>query len=222
MLFKQPLIDAAIAYEVSHFIFSSVDRGGPGWSEENPTQVPHFVSKHHIEIYLRGKAAIYSKNMHWTILRPVCFMDNLTPDFKGRGFASMWASLDDIPLQLVSVRDIGLFAARAFNDEEVYSGWTITLAGDDLTYKEGKQIFKLTLGCDMPETFEFVGPMKRKMSKEAGLMFKYFETDGFGGNIDELREEEPRLQDFAAWLSESSGFAGIRREKVDVFDSEDY
>jgi len=39
------LIDAAIANDVKHFVYSSVDRGGPSQSEVDATDVPHFISK---------------------------------------------------------------------------------------------------------------------------------------------------------------------------------
>jgi uncharacterized protein YbjT (DUF2867 family) len=45
------LITAAAAHGVEHFVFSSVDRGGDEKSWENPTDVPHFVSKHNSESF---------------------------------------------------------------------------------------------------------------------------------------------------------------------------
>jgi uncharacterized protein YbjT (DUF2867 family) len=39
------LIDAAVAHDVKHFVYTSVDRGGPDKSDFNATDVPHFVSK---------------------------------------------------------------------------------------------------------------------------------------------------------------------------------
>lgn len=39
------LVDAAIAHEVKHFVYTSVDRGGPVQSESNATDIPHFISK---------------------------------------------------------------------------------------------------------------------------------------------------------------------------------
>ncbi|KAI0479115.1 hypothetical protein GGR56DRAFT_633534 [Xylariaceae sp. FL0804] len=46
--------------------------------------------------------------MHYTILRPTAFMDNLNPTSPfGAAFASMWYTMPaDKKLQLVSVRDI--------------------------------------------------------------------------------------------------------------------
>jgi uncharacterized protein YbjT (DUF2867 family) len=41
----QNMVDAALAHGVKHFVFSSVDRGGPDQSDVDATDVPHFVSK---------------------------------------------------------------------------------------------------------------------------------------------------------------------------------
>jgi uncharacterized protein YbjT (DUF2867 family) len=135
-----PIIDAAIKNNVKHFVFTSVDRGGAGKSEDNPTAIEHFASKHRIEKYLKEKNEAAGSKMDITILRPVCFMDNLTPDFMGKGFASMWKGVGEKPLQMISVHDIGVFGARAFRDPEAYKGRAITLAGDSLTLEQGKKV----------------------------------------------------------------------------------
>ena len=199
-----PMIDEALKNGVEHFVFTSVDRGGPVKSEGNPTNIPHFASKYRIEEQLKKKSA--GTKMGWTILRPVAFMDNFVPGFQGKVFASMWADLGDKPLQLIATRDIGIFAAKAFANPEKYKGEAIALAGDELNLKQAKEVFKQSLGYDMPETFGFVGSAVRFMVKEMGLMFSWFKTDGYQAGIPELRKEEPTLQDFGTWLKESSAF----------------
>ncbi|TVY83967.1 Nitrogen metabolite repression protein nmr [Lachnellula suecica] len=201
-----PLIDAAIKNGVEHFVFTSVERGGDDASEKNPTNIPHFASKHRIEKYMKEQIAAKGSKMEWTILRPVAFMDNLTPNFMGKGFASMWAGVGDKPLQLISCRDIGVFGARAFIDPEAYKGRAISLAGDALTLQQGKEVFKDAVGYPMPETFGFVGSGIKFMSKEMGTMFQWFKDVGYGVDIPALRKEEPQLQDFGTWLKQSSGF----------------
>jgi len=65
------LVDEAIKTGVEHFVYSSVERGGDVESWNNPTPIPHFRSKYHIEHYLQRQAAKYEGKMGWTILRPV-------------------------------------------------------------------------------------------------------------------------------------------------------
>jgi uncharacterized protein YbjT (DUF2867 family) len=189
---------------VKHLVFSSVDRGGAGKSENNPTNIPHFASKHRIEGVLKQKSS--ESKMKWTILRPVAFMDNLTADFSGKAFASIWGCLEDKPLQLISVHDIGVFVARSFEDLEAYKWRAISLAGDELRLVQGKKVFKESLGYEMPETFGIVGTAIRYMVKEVGTLFAWFKYEGYGADISALRKEEPTLQNFGTWLKESSQF----------------
>ena len=51
------LVDENIKRGVQHFVYASVERGGDERSWENPTDVPHFISKHRIEHYLRDRTA---------------------------------------------------------------------------------------------------------------------------------------------------------------------
>ena len=108
--------------------------------------------------------------------------------------------------ELISCRDIGLFAARAFISPEAYNGKAITLAGDELNIEQARKVFKDTLGDPLPETFGFVGAGIKWMSKEMGTMFAWFKDVGYGADIPALRKEEPQLQDFSQWLKETSGF----------------
>jgi nucleoside-diphosphate-sugar epimerase len=66
------MVDGALAAGVKFFVYTSVERGGNDKSYDNPTNVPHFISKHNIEHHLVENAG---DKMQWTILRPVAFMD---------------------------------------------------------------------------------------------------------------------------------------------------
>ncbi len=80
------LVDAALAHgSVKQFVYTSADRGGPR-SSSDPTNVPHFISKYHIEKHLINKAQ--GTNMGYTFFRPVAFMENLTKDFGGENCCS--------------------------------------------------------------------------------------------------------------------------------------
>jgi uncharacterized protein YbjT (DUF2867 family) len=50
------LLDMSIAHGVKHFVFASVDREGSQLSDQTPTSVPHFTSKHRSEVYLKERA----------------------------------------------------------------------------------------------------------------------------------------------------------------------
>lgn len=118
----------------------------------------------------------------------------------------MWAGLGSKPLQLVATRDIGLFAARAFEKPKEYQGRAVSLAGDELSLEQGKGVFRKEMGFEMPETWGFVGSGIKMASREMGTMFDWFGEEGYGADIKKLREEEPKVMDFATWLREESGF----------------
>lgn len=200
-----PFIDAAVAHGVKHIVFSSVDRGGDERSWKNPTNVKHFYQKHNIELYLRDKG-LATDSFTWTILRPVAFMDNMNPGFFCSVFTAMWdaALSPTTKLQLVSVRDIGLFASKALRQPERWAGKAVSLAGDELTLEETKERFRKVTGRELPQAWRIVGKGMLWAIKELGDMFRFFEEEGYGADIAALSAEEPNLQDFETWLKESS------------------
>ncbi|KAK5634188.1 hypothetical protein RRF57_009902 [Xylaria bambusicola] len=203
----KPLITAAAKHGVKHFVYSSVERGGDERSWENPTDVPHFITKHNVEHHLR-KTCAENPSMKYTILRPVAFMDNLNPT-SGFGpiMASMWRTMPlDTKLQMVSVRDIGVFAVNALLHPEKYMNRALGLAGDELTLLDARSIYRKVSGSQLPQAWTIVGYGMRWAIKELGRMFNFFEKEGYGVDIQKLRAEEPRLQDFETWLKEDSTF----------------
>jgi hypothetical protein len=198
------LVDAALANNVEMFVYSSVDRGGDKVSYNTPTPIPHFISKHNIEHHLVDSAG---SKMKYTILRPVAFMENLTPDFMGKGFATMWSvAVKEKPLQVVATSDIGHLAGQAFLSPEKYAGKSYSLAGDDLTFAEAQKVFKSKLGFEMPMTFGFLASGMLWAIGEVGTMFRWFYTDGYGADIKALREHHPELLSFGDWLVKESKF----------------
>ena len=199
------LIDAAIKYEVSHFVYSSVDRGGDA-SEFNATDVAHFVTKYEIEKHLIQQTR--RTNMTYTILRPVAFMENLRPNQFGRTFATMWAGIGDKKLQLVSVKDIGVFAAQAFATPETdeYKNQAVSLAGDELTQKEANEVFWNVMGRPMPMSYEFLAALLQTMLPEIKTMFNWFKNVGYKADIHHCKMLNTGMLDLGTYLKEESGF----------------
>ncbi|KAK7751352.1 hypothetical protein SLS62_006758 [Diatrype stigma] len=134
----QELVKHAISAGVSHFVYSSVERGGDEASWDNPTPIPHFQSKYRIERYLRDATApgTLGERMGWTILRPVAFMDNLVPSFPNKVFmAAMHNWMGNKSNQWIATSDIGIFAAKAFTEPELWNQRAVGLAGDELAFK---------------------------------------------------------------------------------------
>ncbi|RYO79654.1 hypothetical protein DL762_008058 [Monosporascus cannonballus] len=195
------LVDAALSNKVKFFVYSSVDRGGER-SFDNPTVVPHFISKHNVEHHLVDSAR--TTDMQWTILRPTALMENFTPDFGTKVTATAWrVAVKEKPLQLISIRDIGWFAAQAFMRPGDFAGRAISLAGDELTLSQANAVFKSKVGHEMPETFRFLARLLLWYSAEFGNMFRWFYTDCYGAEIKALKAEHPGLLSLSAWLDQS-------------------
>jgi len=199
-------IDAAVSHGVKHIVFSSVDRGGDEKSWRNPTAVKHFYQKHAVELHLREASLPASAGFTWTILRPVAFMDNMNPGFFCSAFTAMWAGAlsPATKLQLVSVRDIGVFASKALREPERWAGRAVSLAGDEMTLDEAREHFRNVTGKELPQAWGVLGKGMLWAIGELGAMFKFFEEEGYGADIPALSGEEPSLQDFETWLRESS------------------
>lgn len=200
-----PLIDAAVAHGVKHVVFTSVDRGGDDKSWTNPTTIKHFLAKHNVEIHLRDKADKEAGAFTWTILRPVAFLDNMEPGMFCSMFTAMWAASlsPQTKLQLVAVRDIGVFAAMALSEPAKWSGRAVGLAGDELTLDEARDKFAKMTGKQLPQSWAILAKAVLWGVKEVGDMFTFFEKEGYGVDIEARRREAPML-DFEAWLKEES------------------
>jgi len=199
------LVDAAAANGVKHFVFTSADRGVH--SDTDGTVVPHFQSKFNIENHLKAVAA-KSGQMDWTIIRPVAFMENLSQDFIGKAFATIWELNGvDRKLQLVSTVDVGILAADAFKNQEKYTSKALNLATDSLSPNEAKAIFRRVVGQEMPTTYHFVGRLlKWMLHKQLGIMFQWFVDVGFAADPNQYKMEFPEMQGFEKWLQQSSAW----------------
>lgn len=206
------LIDEALKNNVQHFVYTSVDRQGDH-SWENPTNIPHFISKHNIELHLRDSCETANREgrgkMTWTILRPVAFLEGFQKGFMGSIFNSTFKlMLKDRPLQFVATADIGHFAAESFIHPSEYAGRAITLAGDEVTFQQAKDMFERKTGETFPEGHWIFGWLLTWLVKEVGLMFQWFFDEGYKCDIQALRKEWPGLLDMETWLEKESPWKG--------------
>jgi uncharacterized protein YbjT (DUF2867 family) len=201
------LIDESIKEGVTHFVYSSVDRGGNEQSFETGTPIPHFQTKLTIEQHLLEKAGKDGERMGWTILRPVAFMDNLEPGMKTKVFlAALRDTLKGKSLQWVSCEDIGLFGAKAFREHSKWNARAEGLAGSELTFDEMSGCFERVIGSPVPVAYSFMGSALMWTVTELNLMITWFATGGYGVDVARLKKEEPQLCDFETWLSQRSGW----------------
>lgn len=176
---------------VQHFVYSSVG------SAHRKTGIPHFENKWRIEETIRGLRF----HSH-VILRPVFFMENLlTPGFL-HGDTISAALRPQTVLQMIAVRDIGRYGARAFTDAARLNRREIDIAGDALTMPQAAQA--LSAGLGRPIGFVSV-PIEdvRKNSEDFALMLEWFERVGYDVDIPALERELgiPATR-FAAWAAQ--------------------
>ncbi|KAG4437814.1 hypothetical protein IFR05_006701 [Cadophora sp. M221] len=199
------LVDASLKYGIKTFVYSSVDRGGSK-SDSSPTNIPHFISKHNIEQHLFEKTK--GASMSYTVLRPVAFFENLAPGFIGKVFPSSWQMVlgKNKKLQLIATSDIGFFGAEAFLKPDEYWNKKLSLAGDELTFDQFRDIFEKQTGGNLPMTFTLIAGVLNRMVKELGYMFKWFRDVGYGADIPTLKTMNPDLKDFKTWLATESAW----------------
>jgi uncharacterized protein YbjT (DUF2867 family) len=142
-----------------------------------------------------------------TFLRLVFFMDNFAtftrPSIVHGEVVVSLALRPETPLRMVATRDIGVFAAIAFDQRGRFLGKRLGIAGDELT---GPQIAEnLGRACGLPARFERVPDERmRAIDPEVARMFEWFnERFGEGApgrpNLATLRDYHPGLMTLLDW-----------------------
>ena len=134
------------------------------------------------------------------------FFENITPDFMGKVFNVTWKKMGAKKLQFLSTQDIGYFGALAFQKPEQWHNRAISLAGDELTFAEGNEIFRSEFGTNLPTTFGIVFTLLRLLVKPMDKFMDWCDEVGPRADIDSVKSIHPGLQDFRKWLSEGSMF----------------
>lgn len=201
------LVAESIKQGVSHFVQSTVDRGGDERSYDNETDVPHFASKYRLEHYLLDEVAKAGGKMTWTLLRPVAFYDNFAPGFPARVFVTALKNhLGDKPLQFVATKDIGVFGAKALleADSPTYKNKAISLAGDSVSVDQIVEGFNAVSSSAPAPTFSILGSALTWGVAEMGHMIRWFAREGYGADIDKCKKLHPGMMDLRTWVAQSN------------------
>jgi uncharacterized protein YbjT (DUF2867 family) len=188
------LADAAARAKVEHFVYSSVH------SADKHTGIPHFESKWQIE------AHIHSLGLPATILRPVFFMENFRtffpPALENNVYVIRVPVKPATPLALISVADIGAFAAVAFANPAQYIRHALEIGGDVLTMPEA--VGKMHAHFRKHFTFE-QQPIEeiRAASADLARMFEWLDQVGQKLDLADLRRRHPQLMSLQDWLARS-------------------
>ncbi|MEV4509948.1 NmrA/HSCARG family protein [Dactylosporangium sp. NPDC049525] len=186
------VVDLVHERGAGHLVYSSINGADAG------SGIPYYDSKARIE------ARIRSLGVPATILRPVSFMDNFAtysrPAVQDGRLVVGLAVRPDLPMQLICVRDIGAFAALAFQQPGTYLGRTLSIAGDALTPPEIAATFGRLSG--LPARAQQT-PIERIRGFDPQLaqMFAFFnEHPAEPVDLPPLRAAHPGLQRLETWL----------------------
>jgi len=180
---------------VKHLVFSSVA------AADQNSGVPHFGSKFEIEGAIKASGI-----PSWTILRPTTYMDNLSSEagFKrAMGLGMFGSLLQGKSVQMIAVQDIGWFAARALEDPKGWDKKVITLAGDDLTVEQMKDVYAKVQGSRPWAAWIPAAVFGMMLPTDLMLMFKFFKDRGFDADISAARRMHPGLHTFEQYLLEN-------------------
>ena len=182
----------------AHIVYSSV------LGSDQKTGIPHFESKYELEEYLKnGK-------FKFTILRPGSFYENhlfprVAKDIrKGKYISPL--NLQTVQ-QMIGVNDIGKIAVEVMRNSTAYEGKIISLATDEKSIEEVKDIFSKVMGQPMIYK-KLPGIIARLfMGKDVAKMFKFFNANDFKilEDIVSLRNEFGIEGDFESWAADHFG-----------------
>ncbi|MCO5995399.1 NmrA/HSCARG family protein [Actinoallomurus rhizosphaericola] len=185
--------DAAAHAGVAHLVYSSV--GGA----ERSTGVPHFESKWNIEQHIQ------KLGLPATVLRPTMFYDvfhDIGPRLvNGELVLGLWLR-PETAVQVIATRDIGVFAADAFDDPDGWLGRQVEIASDELTGPRMAEAFERVSG--IPTRYQ-EQPIERlrAVREDLATMFDWFEREGYRADLPRLRSMRPDLTTLEAWLRDN-------------------
>lgn len=184
------VVEAARRSDVKHLVYSSVA------SADQRTGIPHFDSKFQIEEHIRRTG------VHFSILRPVFFMENWLG--MRQTIESGTLSLPLKPttrLQMIAVDNIGGVVATAFEHSGKWQDRTFELAGDELSMAELAQVFTRASGREVQYVQAPWDEFEKQAGKEMTLMYRWFEETGYHVDISAVRQEYASLMTFEQWIN---------------------
>lgn len=182
------ILDAALAAQVPHLVFSSVA------DADQHTGIPHFDSKAMVE------AALAQSGLSYTIVGPSYFYDNMLGGLDAIKAGVFELPLPaDAPLQQLSRRDLGRFVATVLNDPDPVRGARIDIASDEPTGRQMTAALAETLG--RPVELVTHDPALIA-SDDMRAMFSFLASGGYTVDIAALHAQYPQIgwQSFTDWL----------------------
>jgi uncharacterized protein YbjT (DUF2867 family) len=182
--------DAAKTSDITHFVYSSVA------SADQHTGIPHFDSKFRVEEHIRGTG------MHYTIVRPVFFMENWLGMREGIENGALQLPLDpSTRLQMVAVDNIGGVVAEIFAHPGRWQNRVFELAGDELSMQELAQVFTRACGREVRYVQIPWDEFEKQAGPEITTMYRWFQEVGYHADPSAVRQEYHNMMSFEQWIN---------------------
>ncbi|MBX4173691.1 NmrA/HSCARG family protein [Streptomyces geysiriensis] len=187
------LVDAAAEAGVPHVVFNSV------FGADRERGVPQHDSKHAIEEHLR------KSGLRTSMVRATAFMENfasvLAPSLEHGEIVLRMPLPEDVPLKMISVRDIGRVAAALLLDIAQAPGGAVELVGDELTGPQIAAAFGAHAG--LPARYEAL-PVSVLPNDLDRVMFREFaKAAEHPADPAVVRSIEPATLDLVEWIRAS-------------------
>ena len=221
------VLKAAQKANVQHFIYSSLDASTH--ISEGKIPVPHFDAKasveheidwHRSDEFMRQEKGWYSNCV--SVLKTLAYFENLFAFMKpkegklsdGREGLIFSVPMGDALYPFIALDDIGWFTAHIFANRDSWSGLTLSIGGDSLSFAQLAATFERVTGIPadyQPMNDEEFLALDMPNVHDPLNQFKFHREYGSDRDHEALRKIHPELMNFEAWLRHS-GWKGEERE----------
>ncbi|THA77725.1 NmrA family NAD(P)-binding protein [Streptomyces sp. A0642] len=188
------LVDAAVEAGVPHVVFNSV------FGADRESGVPHHDSKHSIEEQLK------KSGLRATMVRATAFMENFTsvmaPSLEQGEIVLRLPLPENVPLKMISLRDIGRVAAALLLDTAEAPGGAVELVGDELTGPQIAAAFGARAG--LPARYEALPLSVLRNDLDKAMFREFAEAAEYPSDLAVVRSIEPATLDLAEWIRATS------------------
>jgi len=181
------LVEAAKKATVHHFVYASE------MDANKNLNLAYLTSKGRIETRIK------ELGLPATILRHAFFVDWLS----GRSGSAVWRGFEKVlkqgqTIQLVSIDDIGAFAAFVFTDPNQFVGQEIEFAGDEASLEQISRAYRQVKGEDIKSTWMPYGLLIRM--GDFGKFIRHIPAQVAHADIASLRRLYPGLKNLEEGL----------------------
>nr|XP_042115568.1 nmrA-like family domain-containing protein 1 [Peromyscus maniculatus bairdii] len=195
--------DAAKRLGLKHVVYSgleNVDRLSGG-----KLKVLHFDGKGEVEEYF------WSIGVPMTSIRLAAYFENFLTVWKpvksSDGYYTLALPMGDVPMDGLSVADVGAIVSSIFASPEEFVGKAVGLSSEALTVQQYADVLSRTLGKDIRDakiTPEAYAKLGFPGAEELANMFRFYQMKP-DRDIKLTHRLNPQIRSFSQFISENQG-----------------